>query len=148
MPSRTWSGSSKDGSRFRWTTWIEGKPFRHCRLVWAWHYGDPKSFQIDHIDGDRRNDRIGNLRLATNSQNNAAKKHFKGYQSNGRGKFVVNVMRDQKNHYGGTYAREADAAKAASALRKALHGEFAETRLIKPSETLRAKTVIQLPLFD
>lgn len=125
---------------------IKAQKFKHSRIVWAWHHDDPKDLQIDHIDGDTLNDRIENLRLATNSQNNANKKGYRGYQKKGRG-FEVNVMKNQKNHYGGYYSREEDAAKAASALRKALHGEFSDTRATKPSEMLRNKTVIQMPLF-
>ena len=145
--SRSWKGRKGHEKTWSWTTKIGNSTFRHSRLVWAWHYGDPGSFQVDHIDGDRRNDRIENLRLATNSQNNAAKKHFKGYSAK-KGKFCVDVMKDGKHYFGGTYAREEDAAKAAAALRKALHGEFADTRLINPTHTLRAKPFIQMPLFD
>ena len=37
--------------------------------VWAWHHGRFPS-QIDHIDGDKLNNRIGNLREVTQSENN------------------------------------------------------------------------------
>lgn len=40
------------------------------RVVWALHNGDPGNFDIDHIDRDKKNNKIGNLRLATRSQNN------------------------------------------------------------------------------
>ena len=40
------------------------------RLIWMHVYGvDPGDLQIDHIDGDPSNNRLTNLRLATNSQN-------------------------------------------------------------------------------
>jgi hypothetical protein len=56
------------------------------RLVYAWHYGnDLGDNQIDHIDGDKCNNRIENLRLATeveNGQNRGKQKNnttgFKG----------------------------------------------------------------------
>jgi len=49
---------------------IEGKDYRAHRLVWKYHYGkDPKEF-IDHIDGNRVNNNIENLREATKQQNN------------------------------------------------------------------------------
>ena len=48
---------------------IEGKLYQAHRLVWKYHYGkDPKEF-IDHIDGNRSNNNIKNLREATNQQN-------------------------------------------------------------------------------
>ena len=37
--------------------------------VWAWHHGRFPT-QIDHIDGDSLNNRIGNLREVTPSENN------------------------------------------------------------------------------
>jgi hypothetical protein len=48
---------------------IEGKRYRAHRLIWKYHYGkDPKEF-IDHIDGNKTNNNIENLREATNQQN-------------------------------------------------------------------------------
>lgn len=41
------------------------------RLVWALHYGDiPDNLTIDHIDGNRSNNTIGNLRICTMEENN------------------------------------------------------------------------------
>lgn len=39
------------------------------RLVWAWHYGSWPKDQLDHIDHDRSNDRIENLREVTRAEN-------------------------------------------------------------------------------
>lgn len=52
-----------------WSVTINSTSYLHCRLVWMWHYGqDPATLEIDHIDGNRANDCVGNLRLATRQQ--------------------------------------------------------------------------------
>jgi hypothetical protein len=57
---------------------IGGKNYSLHRIIWTHFYGeDPGSFQIDHIDGVRGNNRISNLRLANcfeNARNTKAPK--------------------------------------------------------------------------
>jgi len=56
----------KDGYR---RIQIERKLYKSHRLVWKYHCGkDPKEF-IDHIDGNRLNNNMENLREATRQQN-------------------------------------------------------------------------------
>jgi len=43
---------------------IDSKPIMAHRLIWIMHYG-----YIDHIDGNRSNNRIENLRVVTRTQN-------------------------------------------------------------------------------
>lgn len=48
---------------------ICGKIYIVSRIVWAMHHGEwPKEF-IDHINGDRKDNRIANLREATHTEN-------------------------------------------------------------------------------
>lgn len=44
---------------------IDGKSFKLHRIVWLMVYGeDPRECEIDHIDRDKTNNKISNLRLA------------------------------------------------------------------------------------
>ena len=50
---------------------IEGRAYKSHRLAWLYVYGeDPGGYEIDHIDLDKANNRISNLRPATRKQNN------------------------------------------------------------------------------
>lgn len=53
----------------RLQTPIDGTAHYVHRLVWLYHYGKWPTAQLDHIDRDKRNNRIGNLREATNAEN-------------------------------------------------------------------------------
>ena len=48
---------------------INGKGFVAHRVIWALHYGEWPSGQIDHIDQKKLNNRIANLRVVSQSTN-------------------------------------------------------------------------------
>lgn len=50
-------------------TRIDGRKYPVHRLAWMYVHGMYPSMMIDHIDGNRSNNRIANLRLATSSDN-------------------------------------------------------------------------------
>lgn len=91
------------------------------KLVYESFYGDvPLGMQIDHIDRNRFNNRLDNLRLATNGQNNRNKKkkiiatsiYTGAYYDRRRQKFVAVIHVDGKRKHLGTFANEEDAALA------------------------------------
>ena len=99
------------------------------RVVWLWVNGYLPE-QIDHIDGDRLNNRISNLREATTSQNHGnmcrTTKNTSGYKGvRQRGKrWAASIKHNKKFEYLGTFdtAEEAHAAYCVKA--KELFGEF------------------------
>lgn len=58
---------------------IKNKSFRAHRLAWQIYYGRITKMEIDHINGDRSDNRISNLREVTRNQNMANTfKHING----------------------------------------------------------------------
>jgi hypothetical protein len=59
---------------------IDKKPYSLHRMIYLWHHGYlPKT--LDHIDGDRANNKIENLREATQQQNCLNRKHHSNSKS-------------------------------------------------------------------
>lgn len=46
-----------------------GRPIKIARLVWLWHHNEWPTYGVDHINRDRLDDRIENLRDVPNDQN-------------------------------------------------------------------------------
>jgi len=67
-----WKKNNKKAGCFKPTGYIvievNNKNMMAHRLVWMYHYGKIDSY-IDHIDGNKANNKIENLRLATKAQN-------------------------------------------------------------------------------
>lgn len=98
--------------------------------------GEPKGLMVDHIDGNGLNNQRSNLRLATNSQNQANarksvtnKSGYKGvhWVSWGKagGKWRANVSVGGQRKIVGYFSCPAEAAKARDKAALELHGEFA-----------------------
>jgi len=68
------------------------------RIIWEMHNGPiPSGLDIDHIDRDRANNKIENLRLATRSQNLQNSDYHRGY--NGLAGVSFDKRRKKKPYY-------------------------------------------------
>jgi len=48
---------------------VDRSSYRAHRLIWLYAHGEWPSHQIDHINGDRSDNRLENLRCVTNTEN-------------------------------------------------------------------------------
>jgi len=104
------------------------------RLVWEKHNGPiPEGMDIDHINGDRRDNRIENLRLATRTQNLANGTKRKPGKSGFLGvcqrynKWAAKISHGNRTLNLGYFSTPKAAARAYDAMARYLHGEFAMT---------------------
>ncbi len=90
-------------------TSYKGNEDKIHRLVWQLHYGDiPKDKEIDHIDGDKANNAIDNLRLVTKQGNQWNRTDGKGYCFNKSiGKWQAYIHINNKMKHLGFYDTEA-----------------------------------------
>jgi hypothetical protein len=137
-------------SRYRWRPshtgyatcqiWLSGKPTNkkmHRAVMFPGYMGGPNTGrvgidEVDHINGDRLDNRRENLRLANRSQNqwNSIKKPgnnpAKGvYRRVGRSRFEARVTVNRRVLYLGDYATAEEAAAVVAEARIRLHGEYA-----------------------
>lgn len=117
-----------------WVIWLNKKTHYTHRLIFLFHHGYLPEF-IDHIDGDRSNCKIENLRAATRSQNNSNKKPsnkhsiYLGVRKDGNTWFAVIKVKG-KHIYKRTNS-EQQAAREYNKLAVMYHKEFAHLNIIK-----------------
>lgn len=88
---------------------------------------DNKPF-IDHIDGNRLNNMVTNLRWATNAENMRNCRKSRGELPRGVGKnhkrYSASIQYEGASHYLGTHDTPEEASEAYEAAAKELFGEF------------------------
>ena len=103
------------------------------RIAWLLYYGYWPIGQIDHIDNNRSNNAINNLRDCCGSQNQQNQPIRKSNRSGIKGvswcstnkKWHVQARTPGVIHQGGYFSDIEEAGRAAIELRNRLHGEFA-----------------------
>lgn len=104
------------------------------RLAWFYVHGEWPEQQVDHANGNRSDNSLGNLRLASQSQNscNGALRStntsgFRGVSwSKGKNKWVASIVKDRKQYKLGYFATAEEAHLAYLKAARELHGEFAK----------------------
>lgn len=127
------SVAGAEHNRGYWRVSVFGKYYLSHRLAWLYVHGEWPSPEIDHINGDPRDNRLANLRLATRSQNLANKKRsskntsgFKGVDRVvSRGKWRARIKVDGTDLHLGLFSARADAVAARAAAEAKYFGEFA-----------------------
>ncbi len=98
---------------------VDGVLYGLHRIVWRYFYGEIPT-EIDHIDGNRSNNKIKNLRNVTHKENGknlciskANKSGVTGVHFSKRdGKWLANIMAGGKTIHLGVYKNKSDAIAA------------------------------------
>ena len=114
---------------------VDGRSLAAHRLIWLHQYGEPPSLSIDHIDGNKSNNRLSNLRQATRSQNAANTSCTKCNSSGFRGvvfnkqtnSYMARITKDGRSNYLGLFDTINEAKAAYERAAVMMYGEFART---------------------
>lgn len=113
-----------------WKIGFAGKKYLAHRLAWAMFYGSWPKLGVDHKDGDKLNNKIENLRLATKSQNRANTPGFskRGVRIDNRikegNKYVAKIEFDGRRIHLGSFRTRELAEEFRILAAELLFGEF------------------------
>lgn len=110
---------------------VGGKLYYAHRVAWFLYHGSWPQYQIDHINGDRKDNRISNLRSVTNHENSKNKRFSDKNTSGFTGvtwfkrdqKWKAQIMHKGKNYHLGYFdcAKEARDARVLAEARFKFH---------------------------
>jgi hypothetical protein len=135
-------------SKYRWSAHGKGyavrgvhignRKYRHIAMHREIVGAEPGEY-VDHINGDKSDNRKANLRIATNSQNlmnrGRNRNNTSGYKGvryeKRRDKWAAEIKKDYKSKFLGYFDCKHEAARAYNRAALELHGEFAKLNEIK-----------------
>lgn len=128
---------------------LGGDTYVAHRIAWLFHYGElpDDDVQIDHINGDRADNRISNLRLATRFENTRNSRRRRDNTSGVKGvgwhkstgKWVAYIRENGKHRHLGLFRSIDEAADTVRRARERLHGEFANHGIDAARATLNGE---------
>jgi hypothetical protein len=103
------------------------------RLAWQLYYGEEPAGEVDHINGNRSDNRIENLRIATGPQNKHNARLRRDNTSGAKGvswnkasrKWVACVTRSRRVIFRKLFDDRDEAIAAVRSAREQIHGSFA-----------------------
>ena len=98
------------------------------RLAWAFKYGSFPVADLDHINGNRNDNRIANLRETTRGINTQNRKDCKGYTKTARVRkpWCASIKVNYKRKFLGYFETEDEARQAYLKAKRELHPFFVE----------------------
>lgn len=117
-----------------------GQRFMAHRLAWLYVHGEWPSGQIDHINQVKDDNRIENLRVVTNKQNQENIFAW-GHNKSGRrgvrfkdGKWLAEIVQFKKKLHLGTFASFEEAVSARESAEKVIYTHAPDYAQITPSQ--------------
>jgi hypothetical protein len=112
-----------------WYVRVDGVDYKLHRLAWVWVHGSAPQALIDHIDRNKSNNAIDNLREATHAQNQQNKKTYANNLSGHKGvswyplrsKWRVRIQHDKRSILVGFFSTLTEAVQARRSTEAVLH---------------------------
>lgn len=111
---------------------VFGMKYASHRLIWKMITGKDPEFDLDHIDGNKTNNRISNLREASRIQNRQNARIPKNNSTGIKGvgwnvmerKWVARIQSNHEKFFLGYFKSKTDAESAVREKRRELHKQF------------------------